>query len=224
MLPNHAPLVIAEQFGTLESLYPGPHRSRPGPGAGHRHGDDARAATRPRGARRHFPQRRAWSCRAISPRPARAGGAGGAGRGLNVPIWLLGSSMFSAELAADGAALRLRVALRARPPAGGARRLPRAVQAVGALDAPYAMVAVNVSPRTPTPRRVGSSRRCSSSSSTCGGARPGRCRRRSTRWTTQLDAGRAGHVRRAAHRTPSSARRRRCARDRRVHRADRATN
>ena len=43
MLPNHAPLVIAEQFGTLESLYPGPHRSRPRPRAGHRPGHGARA-------------------------------------------------------------------------------------------------------------------------------------------------------------------------------------
>ena len=44
MLPNHSPLVIAEQFGTLASLYPGSHRSRSGPRAGHRHDDGAGVA------------------------------------------------------------------------------------------------------------------------------------------------------------------------------------
>ena len=44
MLPNHAPLVIAEQFGTLESLYPGPHRPRPRPRARLRPEHRARAA------------------------------------------------------------------------------------------------------------------------------------------------------------------------------------
>ena len=56
MLPNHSPLVIAEQFGTLESLYPGPHRPRPRPRARHRPADDARAAPRSRRAPTTFPQ------------------------------------------------------------------------------------------------------------------------------------------------------------------------
>ena len=59
MLPNHAPLVIAEQFGTLESLYPGPHRPRPRPRAGHRPAHRARAAPRPRRRRDDFPAGRA---------------------------------------------------------------------------------------------------------------------------------------------------------------------
>ena len=48
MLPNHSPLVIAEQFGTLEALYPGPHRPGPGPRARLRPGHRARAAPQPR--------------------------------------------------------------------------------------------------------------------------------------------------------------------------------
>ena len=57
MLPNHAPLVIAEQFGTLESLYPGPHRSRPGPRAGHRPARPrARCAAILAATDEHFPQ------------------------------------------------------------------------------------------------------------------------------------------------------------------------
>ena len=99
------------------------------------------------------------------------------GAGLDVPIWLLGSSLYSAELAAhDGPAVRLRVALRAGLPAGGARRLPPRLQALGRLDAPYAMAAINVSPRTPTTKRAGCSPRCSSSSSTCGAACRDVCR------------------------------------------------
>ena len=38
MLPNHAPLMVAERFKVLEALYPGPHRSRPRPRARHRSG------------------------------------------------------------------------------------------------------------------------------------------------------------------------------------------
>ena len=54
MLPNHPPLVIAEQFGTLEALHPGPDRPRPRPRARHRPADDPRAAPRAR-ERRHVP-------------------------------------------------------------------------------------------------------------------------------------------------------------------------
>ena len=48
MLPNHSPLVIAEQFGTLEIAVSRPHRSRPRPRAGHRPTHAARVAPRPR--------------------------------------------------------------------------------------------------------------------------------------------------------------------------------
>jgi luciferase family oxidoreductase group 1 len=100
MLPNHAPLVIAEQFGTLESLYPG----RIDLGLGRAPGTDPRTA---RALRRDqslgadsFPQDvmelRSYFLPAAPGQAVRAV----PGVGLNVPIWLLGSSLFSAGLAA----------------------------------------------------------------------------------------------------------------------------
>ena len=50
MLPNHSPLVVAEQFGMLEALHPGPHRPRHRPGPGHRPGDRPGAPAQPRPA------------------------------------------------------------------------------------------------------------------------------------------------------------------------------
>ena len=58
MLPNHAPLVIAEQFGTLEALFPGSHRPRARARARVRSGDGARAAPRRRSAARRVSARR----------------------------------------------------------------------------------------------------------------------------------------------------------------------
>jgi luciferase family oxidoreductase group 1 len=100
MLPNHAPLVIAEQFGTLESLYPG----RIDLGLGRAPGTDQRTA---RALRRNLnvgeedfaqdvvelksyfgPLQPGQRVRAVP------------GTNLNVPIWLLGSSLYSAQLAA----------------------------------------------------------------------------------------------------------------------------
>jgi luciferase family oxidoreductase group 1 len=97
MLPNHAPLVIAEQFGTLESLFPG----RIDLGLGRAPGTDpltARALRR--GNSDTFPQDVMELQEYF--RPAVAGQAVRAvpGAGLSVPIWLLGSSLFSAQLAA----------------------------------------------------------------------------------------------------------------------------
>jgi luciferase family oxidoreductase group 1 len=100
MLPNHAPLVIAEQFGTLEALFPG----RIDLGLGRAPGTDPLTA---RALRRGaadtsgvFPQD-VMELQAYF-RPAAAGQAVQAvpGAGLRVPIWLLGSSLFSAQLAA----------------------------------------------------------------------------------------------------------------------------
>jgi luciferase family oxidoreductase group 1 len=101
MLPNHAPLVVAEQFGTLASLYPG----RIDLGLGRAPGTDQRTA---HALRRHlaaagaddFPRDVAELQSYFA--PARPGQAVRAvpGAGLDVPIWLLGSSLFSAELAA----------------------------------------------------------------------------------------------------------------------------
>ncbi|HEV2915273.1 MAG TPA: LLM class flavin-dependent oxidoreductase [Pyrinomonadaceae bacterium] len=100
MLPNHAPLVIAEQFGTLESLYPG----RIDLGIGRAPGTDQRTM---RALRRHlsnvdddFPrdvdELLSYFAPALEGQRVRAV----PGEGLNVPVWLLGSSLYSAQLAA----------------------------------------------------------------------------------------------------------------------------
>ncbi|CCP01465.1 Alkanal monooxygenase alpha chain [Erwinia amylovora Ea644] len=102
MLPNHAPLVIAEQFGTLESLFPG----RIDLGLGRAPGSDQQTmmALRRSGNAQgdNFPADVAqlinWFDAAdegnlpVQPVP---------GKGLSVPVWLLGSSLYSAQLAAQ---------------------------------------------------------------------------------------------------------------------------
>ena len=98
MLPNHAPLIIAEQFGTLETLYPG----RIDLGLGRAPGSDGATqhALRLPAAAWNSPR---WlkSCAASTPsrpgQPVRAI----PGEGLDIPIWLLGSSDFSARMAAE---------------------------------------------------------------------------------------------------------------------------
>ena len=100
MLPNHSPLVVAEQFGTLEALYPG----RIDLGLGRAPGTDQltmRALRRNRvAAEEDFPSDVAELLSYFA--PARAGQAVRAvpGEGLSVPVWLLGSSLYSANLAA----------------------------------------------------------------------------------------------------------------------------
>jgi luciferase family oxidoreductase group 1 len=100
MLPNHAPLVVAEQFGTLEALYPG----RIDLGLGRAPGTDQitmralrRTLSNPDG---DFPRDVTELLSYFE--PARPGQAVHAvpGEGLRVPIWLLGSSLYSAQLAA----------------------------------------------------------------------------------------------------------------------------
>jgi luciferase family oxidoreductase group 1 len=101
MLPNHAPLVIAEQFGTLESMYP----DRIDLGLGRAPGSDqpaARALRRGLGSDGHdFPELLSELRSYLNPdfdsKPA--GVRAIPGEGLNIPIWLLGSSGFSAQLA-----------------------------------------------------------------------------------------------------------------------------
>ncbi len=99
MLPNHAPLVIAEQFGTLETLYPG----RIDLGLGRAPGTDlltARALRRERsGSADDFPADVEELQRYLgAPVPGQQVIAM-PGCGTHVPIWLLGSSLFSAQLA-----------------------------------------------------------------------------------------------------------------------------
>jgi luciferase family oxidoreductase group 1 len=101
MLPNHAPLVIAEQFGTLESLFPG----RIDLGLGRAPGTDqltAHALRRgPNDPVDTFPrdvqELQAYFRPAAPRQPVQAV----PGAGLAVPIWLLGSSLYSAQLAAQ---------------------------------------------------------------------------------------------------------------------------
>jgi len=144
MLPNHAPMIVAEQFGTLEALYPG----RIDLGLGRAPGTDQmtlRALRRHPAAAEHFPQdvvelqallgdlQPGQRLRAVP------------GLGSHVPLWILGSSTFGADLAA---ALGL--------PYGFASHfapdeLDRALhvyrsrfQPSSQCDRPYAMVGVNV--------------------------------------------------------------------------------
>jgi luciferase family oxidoreductase group 1 len=128
MLPNHAPLVIAEQFGTLESMFPG----RIDLGLGRAPGGDPQTAaalrrnlgssgdTFPRDLlelQSYFQTRGANQVRAVP------------GTGLNVPIHLLGSSDFSAALAAE-LGLPFAFALCAGLSASGAEPLPQELQTV----------------------------------------------------------------------------------------------
>jgi luciferase family oxidoreductase group 1 len=99
MLPNHSPLVIAEQFGTLESLFPG----RIDLGLGRAPGSDqltVRALRRHPSAADSFPHDVAELMYYF--RPAEPGQPVQAvpGAGLRVPIWILGSSLYGAQLAA----------------------------------------------------------------------------------------------------------------------------
>ena len=100
MLPNHAPLVIAEQFGTLDALYPG----RIDLGLGRAPGTDQptlRALRRDPTQRRHVPAGRPGAAGAAR-RPVQPGQHVHAvpGAGSHVPLWILGSSLFGAQLAA----------------------------------------------------------------------------------------------------------------------------
>ena len=101
MLPNHAPLIIAEQFGTLESLYPG----RIDLGLGRAPGSDqltARALRRNLGSSGDtFPQDILELQSYFLPAKPGQAVQSVPGAGLNVPLYLLGSSDFSARLAAE---------------------------------------------------------------------------------------------------------------------------
>jgi luciferase family oxidoreductase group 1 len=145
MLPNHAPLIIAEQFGTLESLYPG----RIDLGLGRAPGTDQLTSF---ALRRNlnasvddFPQDVIELKNYLAPRYDDAKVRAIPGEGTQVPIWLLGSSTYSAQLAA---ALGLPFAFAAHfAPALLKEAFKLYLQRFtpsDQLQQPYAMVCINV--------------------------------------------------------------------------------
>src|SRR5215204_5898370 len=144
MLPNHSPLVIAEQFGTLESIYPG----RIDLGLGRAPGTDQRtlrALRRDPARSDDFPEDVLELMLLLADTKPRQPVRAVPGAGTHVPIWILGSSTFGAELAA---ALGLPYAFASHfaPDALSAALdiYRRKFKASKQLDQPYAMVGVNV--------------------------------------------------------------------------------
>jgi luciferase family oxidoreductase group 1 len=145
MLPNHAPLAIAEQFGTLESLHPG----RIDLGLGRAPGGDHAVAHALRrtlvGDVDRFPQDVAELQSYFQPvRPGQRVQAVPSA-GLNVPIWILGSSLFGAQLAA---AYGLPFAFASHFAPGAMMQAVdvyrRGFQASDQLDRPHVMLGFNV--------------------------------------------------------------------------------
>jgi len=144
MLPNHAPLIVAEQFGTLETLYPG----RIDLGLGRAPGTDPRtlrALRRDPTSADTFPQDVLELQALLGPLQPGQVVQAVPGTGLQVPIWILGSSLYGAQLAA----------MLGLPYAFAAHFAPEALmQALQVyrerfepsrqLERPYAMVGVNV--------------------------------------------------------------------------------
>ena len=176
MLPNHAPLVIAEQFGTLASLYPGRIDLGLGRAPGGDQIDRRRALRRGRGAAA-TPSRRTWSSCSRYFRRSTPGQAVQAvpGEGLDVPIWLLGSSDFSARLAAE-LGLPFAFASHFAPDyllAGARRSTARTSGRLRvARRAPMRWSASTSSRPRPTRRPGASSPRCSRLPQLASGARP----------------------------------------------------
>jgi luciferase family oxidoreductase group 1 len=145
MLPNHAPLVIAEQFGTLESLFPG----RIDLGLGRAPGTDRQASLALRrdldSNAEQFPQD-VLELRAYfdEPQPGQQIRAV-PGAGLKVPLWILGSSLYGAQVAAMLGlpyAFASHFAPDALVPALEVYR--RHFKPSAQLDKPHAMVAANI--------------------------------------------------------------------------------
>lgn len=144
MLPNHSPLVIAEQFGTLEALYPG----RIDLGLGRAPGTDGqtlRALRRNHAAAERFPQDVLELQALLAPAQPNQAIVAVPGAGSEVPLWILGSSTFGAMLAGE---LGL-------PYAFASHFAPQQLQAALSvyrqrfkpskqLDRPWCMVGVNI--------------------------------------------------------------------------------
>ena len=143
MLPNHSPLVIAEQFGTLAALYPG----RIDLGLGRAPGTDQRtwqALRRDPRASDYFPQDVLELQALLGPLQDGQAIRAFPGNGTNIPLWILGSSTYGAQLAA----------MLGLPYAFASHFAPDALQPAlsmyrtrftpGQLERPHAMIGVNV--------------------------------------------------------------------------------
>jgi luciferase family oxidoreductase group 1 len=146
MLPNHAPLIVAEQFGTLESLYPG----RIDLGLGRAPGTDTRTAqalrrtlaTNPDA----FPHDVLELLSYFQPEEGQAVRAV-PGAGLRVPVYILGSSLFGAQVAAALGlpfAFASHFAAQQLIPAVEIYRERFTVSPVAQIDRPYVILGVNV--------------------------------------------------------------------------------
>jgi len=144
MLPNHAPLAIAEQFGTLESLFPG----RIDLGLGRAPGGDSEAARALRGTMNtgeDFPALLDELRRYLAePLPSQRVHAY-PGEGTNVPIWLLGSSDFSARLAGQlGSPFAFAAHFQPGPLLPALHIYRSSFRPSQVLDRPYVMVGIPV--------------------------------------------------------------------------------
>lgn len=143
MLPNHAPLVIAEQFGTLATLYPG----RVDLGLGRAPGTDmrtARALRRGMTGEDRFPddvvELLGFLQTSVEDQPVRAI----PGDGTHVPVWILGSSLYGAQLAAQLGLPYAFASHFAPDMLEDAIDTYRRTFRPGVTDRPYFMMAVNV--------------------------------------------------------------------------------
>ncbi|MDW6005374.1 LLM class flavin-dependent oxidoreductase [Vibrio mangrovi] len=145
MLPNHAPLVVAEQFGTLETMYP----ERVDLGLGRAPGTDYATTMALRREERSqgldFPEMVTELQHYLAPPRQGQKIVAVPGAGLNIPLWLLGSSTFSAGLAARKG-LPLAFASHFAPDAmhDAIQTYRSAFQPSEQLSAPYVMVCVNM--------------------------------------------------------------------------------
>jgi luciferase family oxidoreductase group 1 len=146
MLPNHAPLIIAEQFGTLESLFPG----RIDLGLGRAPGTDPRTAHALRRTLASdpdaFPQDVLELLSYFEPQDGQTVRAV-PGSGLRVPIYILGSSLFGAQVAATLGlpfAFASHFAAQQMIPAVEIYRSRFTASPVAQIDRPYVMLGVNI--------------------------------------------------------------------------------
>jgi len=145
MLPNHAPLVVAEAFGTLAELYP----DRIDLGLGRAPGTDQatmRALRRNRlNSAEDFPNEVSELQRLLAAPSAGQVITATPGAGTNVPIWLLGSSLFSAQLAGErGLPYSFASHFAPRMLLEALQVYRRSFKPSAALDKPYVMIGVPV--------------------------------------------------------------------------------